>query len=376
MTSTASTTNATIADGSESIPAGTNGAQRRRQSKKSKHLGPKLIAIQGLVKRQRTKELQSDIFAFAERCLLDLNMEFLKKEGLTKLRSDDNYIPISVRIESELFVRPQLIAEQLSIDCASDFKDIVNDCQKKLAALVCQQVQKNYKVLEKQHRLDMLKDILKISSAMAGHLKIKLGEQDSSANKDVIAKAALLNLFHYGFDMMEKFHDDDKDDDDWTRNLKKNPIKTILFNGSIKNDDVTKLLTEVVEVGLDGGSKKWEPLLFSNHKTARWTELVRTYLESKQLPPVPTTTAVLAASATIAVPVMPSNNNNNNNNNNSAKNSTSVAPSNTTTPTTTGVIPQGVVGALFMYMPDGSFRLYALPLPNIIRIIVLKRRRN
>ena len=61
--------------------------------KKSKDLGLKLITIQGLVKRQRTKELQSDLFAFAERCLLDLNMEFLKKEGLTKLRNDDNYIP-------------------------------------------------------------------------------------------------------------------------------------------------------------------------------------------------------------------------------------------------------------------------------------------
>ena len=97
---------------------------------------------------------------------------------------------------------------------------MVNDCQKDLAELVCQQAQRNYKALEKQHRLDMLKDILKISSAMAGHLKIKLGEQDSSVNKDVIAKAALLNLFHYGFDMMEKFHNDDKDDNDWTRNSK------------------------------------------------------------------------------------------------------------------------------------------------------------
>ena len=37
----------------------------------------------------------------------------------------------------------------------------------------------------------MLKENLKISAALVGYLKITLGEQDSSANKDVIAKAAL-----------------------------------------------------------------------------------------------------------------------------------------------------------------------------------------
>ena len=102
---------------------------------------------------------------------------------------------------------------------------------------MCQPVQRNYKAMEKQHRLDMLREILKILSSMTGHLKTKLGEQDSSTNKDVIAKAALLNLFYYCFDMMEKFHDDDKDDRDWTRNSKKNPIKMVLFNGSIKSKD-------------------------------------------------------------------------------------------------------------------------------------------
>ena len=53
--------------------------------------------------------------------------------------------------------------------------------------------------------------MLKMLSAMTGHLKIKLGEQESTANKDVIAKAALLNMFHHGFDMVESFHDDEDD---------------------------------------------------------------------------------------------------------------------------------------------------------------------
>ena len=83
----------------------------------------------------------------------------------------------------------------------------------------------------------MLREILKILSAMSGHLKIKLGKQDSSTNMDGIAKVALLNLFHYGFDMMERFYNDDKEDNDWTRNSKKNPIKMVLFNGSIKSKD-------------------------------------------------------------------------------------------------------------------------------------------
>ena len=95
-----------------------------------------------------------------------------------------------------------------------------------------------------------------MSSAMTGHLKIKLGEQESTANKDVIAKAALLNLFHHGFDMVESFYDDDdEDEDDWTRDSKRNPVASILFNGDIKSDDVRKLLSEVVELGIDGGSK-------------------------------------------------------------------------------------------------------------------------
>ena len=81
--------------------------------------------------------------------------------------------------------------------------------------------------------------------------------------------------------MMEKFHDDDEDDDDWTRNSKENPVEAVLFNSSIKKVDVGELLTEVVELGLNGGSKKWEPLLFSNHTTAWLTDLARTYLESK-----------------------------------------------------------------------------------------------
>ena len=76
-------------------------------------------------------------------------MEFFKKEGLTKLKSDDNYIPISVRIDPELFIQPQLKTNQHSIDCASEFKDVVTDCWKELAKLVCQEAQRNYKGLEK-----------------------------------------------------------------------------------------------------------------------------------------------------------------------------------------------------------------------------------
>ena len=145
-------------------------------------------AIAGLVKSQQTKELQSDLFAFVERCVLDLNMEYSKKEGLAKLRGDDNYIPISIRIDPVLYTRKALQADQMSIKCTAEFKDVVTDCRKKLAKLVCQQAHRNHKDLENQHRLDMLKRMLKMSSAMTGHLKIKLGEQESTANKDVIAK--------------------------------------------------------------------------------------------------------------------------------------------------------------------------------------------
>ena len=73
-----------------------------------------------------------------------------------KLRSDEDYIPISVCIDPKLFVRPTLKADKHSIDYTLNFKDTVNDCQNKLKALACQQAQRN-KALEKQHRLHMLK---------------------------------------------------------------------------------------------------------------------------------------------------------------------------------------------------------------------------
>ena len=47
-----------------------------------------------------------------------------------KLKSDENYIPISVRIDPELFIRSQLKADQ---------QDAVSNCRKELAKLVCQQ---------------------------------------------------------------------------------------------------------------------------------------------------------------------------------------------------------------------------------------------
>ena len=208
----------------------------------------------------------------------------------------------------------------------------------------------------------MLKKMLKMSSAMTGHLKIKLGKQNSTANKDIIAKAVLLNLFHHGFDMMERFYDDeDEDNNEWTRNLKRNPVTFVLFNGSIKSDSVRTLLTEVVELGLDVGSKKWGPLLFSNHKKVQRDELVRSYLESKQLPPAPTTTAVLVASTTGVAPVTP-NNNTNNNNINRTGDGTPTAPSNDPPPAPpAGVTPHtpiqmaSLVGLLFHLMPNGSF---------------------
>ena len=108
MTSTASTTTTGNMDGTESNPIGIEQYPHQQRSKKAMHLGPKLTAIEGLVKRQRTKELQSQLFEFAESCLLMLNKEYFKKEGLAKLKSEVDYIPISVRIEPELFVPKEL----------------------------------------------------------------------------------------------------------------------------------------------------------------------------------------------------------------------------------------------------------------------------
>ena len=86
--------------------------------------------------------------------------------------------------------------------------------------LVCKQAEENFKALEKKHRQDILKEFLKILSALAGHLKIKLSKQESTTNKSVLVKAALLNLFNHSFDETEQFYHDPGEQDDWDQKLK------------------------------------------------------------------------------------------------------------------------------------------------------------
>ena len=118
MTSTASTTtnNTVTFKASESNPIGKSSFQQRW---KAKYLGPKLIAIEGLVKRQRTKELQSELYEFAESCLIVLNREYFKQEGLGKLKADVDYIPGSLRIKPVLIFPTELKADEATITCTS-----------------------------------------------------------------------------------------------------------------------------------------------------------------------------------------------------------------------------------------------------------------
>lgn len=134
-----------------------------------------MIAIEGLVKRQQTKELQSQFYEFAESCLIDLNREYFKQEGLGKLKADVDYIPGSLRIKPVLVFPTELKADEATITCTLDFNDIVKDCQKKLLDLVWSQATRNLKSLKMKNRKDILTTILSISAKMAGHLKIKLG---------------------------------------------------------------------------------------------------------------------------------------------------------------------------------------------------------
>ena len=151
MTSTASTTTTGNMDGTESNPIGIEQRPHQQRSKKAKHLGPKLIAIEGLVKRQRTKELQSQLFEFAESCLLMLNKEYFKKEGLAKLKSEVDYIPGSIRIKPVLLSPKELKSDSATIEATSEFNDVIKDCQKKLKVLVRAQATRNLKSLSLIH---------------------------------------------------------------------------------------------------------------------------------------------------------------------------------------------------------------------------------
>ena len=90
-----------------------------------------------------------------------------------------------------LIFPPELKADKATVQCTSDFNDIVKNCQKKLADLVWSQATRNLKSLKMKNCKDILTTILSISAKMAGHLKIKLGLSLAAANKDVIAKSAL-----------------------------------------------------------------------------------------------------------------------------------------------------------------------------------------
>lgn len=112
---------------------------------------------------------------------------------------------------------------------------------------------------------------------------------------------------------MKQFFDSDDDDQDQDHK-KTNPIKYYLFDGTYDLD----LINLVVDMNLNGGTKKWTPLLQSNTR-GKHKQLTNSYLakfnndgvSAAALVSVATPASAAAAMAAI-FPSTPRNNNNNN----------------------------------------------------------------
>lgn len=64
-----------------------------------------------------------------------LNVEYFINEGLAKMESDVDYIPISIWMNPELFVLTALQAVKDSINLTMEFNDEIKNYQEKVAKL-------------------------------------------------------------------------------------------------------------------------------------------------------------------------------------------------------------------------------------------------
>jgi hypothetical protein len=239
---------------------------RKGSKKQKKNLGPKLIAIKSLVESQPTTDLQSKLSALAESTLTFLNIEHFKKLSLAKLSSEEDYIPISIRFKTPLKYPKELRACGDTIAEETGWKEDILECQKKLATRIKLQAERNLKSTNETNRLKLIRELIEIGSKMAGYFKVKLSLSHSTVNLDVLAKAALLNLFD-SLPWIEKFFDRDFED-----NQKKNPIVWTIFDGK-KAKAIALVETVCKEKVKEGETEfKWIPLLHSKTKRAEILE--------------------------------------------------------------------------------------------------------
>jgi hypothetical protein len=213
---------------------------------KGKGFNPQLISIKSLVEDQPTKDLQSTLFALANNNLVSMITLKHKELGLAKLKSADDYIAISIRFDPTLFYPKELRNDQATIDEEIGWKKEIANCKKNLGIRLVHQTERNVKSMDEENQKKILREMIKLSALMAQREKIFHDLTYTSANDDVVAKAAVINLFT-SLPWLDKLIPEKNRD----------PL-CILFKGT---DDATMKLVKEVCAESGDNSNKWEALI-------------------------------------------------------------------------------------------------------------------
>jgi hypothetical protein len=269
---------------------------------KGKTFNPKLIPIKSLVEAQPTTDLQSTLFALANNNLVSMITLKHKELGLAKLKSEDDYVAISIRFDPPLFYPKELRTDQATIDEEIGWKNDIATCKKKLGLRLINQTERNVKSMDKENQKRILREMIKLGTLMAQREKIFHDLTDSSANDDVLAKAAVINFFK-SLPWLDKLIP--KEERDSLR---------ILFKGS--DEDTMKIVKEVCTESGDNNDK-WESLIHTASRNYKRTSVYNARINNNNN----NNNTIIGDNTTGE-----NNNNGNNNNNETAETTAAMLP--------------------------------------------------
>ena len=155
----------------------------------------KLVMVKKLVEAQPSAELRNLLFSFSEEILSSLQNIDRRELGVAKLRGDDDYIPPSLRFQPEFHYMQELAQDEATMADDVMFKDIVTEFKRKLAAVVKRQSERNQDCRRTILQQKVITKMLKLGGYFADHQKIECELTDATANRDALAKSALVNFF-------------------------------------------------------------------------------------------------------------------------------------------------------------------------------------
>ena len=192
--------------------------EQQSPSKKTKKKGvdgtigdPRFVMIRRMIEAQPTEEFQSMLISFAEKTLSTLKELSKKDSGVGKFRADDDYIPNSLDFAPPMTFPDGLRNDEETTDELEGWKEDLLVCKKALSKRIYRQAERNLKFWQLEFKKDTMRRMIEIGCVVAGREKIMHGITKSTANRDAIAKAAMVNFFTT-IPWLEKFANDGKDE--------------------------------------------------------------------------------------------------------------------------------------------------------------------